>query len=96
MREISIRKVLGASAGNIIRMLSTDFLKLVFIAAIIAFPVAWWAMHTWLQDFAYRISIGWWVFVVSGTSAVLIALATISYQAVKAAFANPVKSLRTE
>jgi len=96
MREIGIRKVLGASAGNIVRMLSTDFLKLVFIAAIIAFPVAGWVMHTWLQDFAYRVSIGWWVFVVSGTSAVLIALATISYQAVKAAFANPVKSLRTE
>jgi len=95
-REIGIRKVLGASAGNIVKMLSIDFLKLVLIASVIAFPVAWWAMHTWLQDFAYRVSIGWWVFAVAGVSAVVIALATISYQAIKAAFMNPVKSLRTE
>jgi putative ABC transport system permease protein len=95
-REIGIRKVLGASATNIVGMLSLDFLKLVLIAALIAFPVAWWAMHTWLQDFAYRVNIGWWVFAIAGISAVIIALATISYQAIKAAFANPVKSLRTE
>lgn len=95
-REIGIRKVLGASATNIVSMLSIDFLKLVLIATLIAFPVAWWAMHTWLQDFAYRVSIGWWVFAIAGISAVIIALATISYQAIKAAFANPVKSLRTE
>jgi putative ABC transport system permease protein len=95
-REIGIRKVLGASAGSIVRMLSLDFLKLVLIASVIAFPVAWWAMHTWLQDFAYRVNIGWWVFAIAGVSAVVIALATISYQAVKAAFMNPVKSLRTE
>lgn len=95
-REIGIRKVLGASAGSIIRMLSLDFLKLVLIASVIAFPVAWWAMHTWLQDFAYRVNIGWWVFVIAGGSSVIIALATISYQAIKAAYMNPVKSLRTE
>jgi putative ABC transport system permease protein len=95
-REIGIRKVLGASAGNIVRMLSIDFLKLVLIASVIAFPIAWWAMHTWLQDFAYRINIGWWVFAIAGVSAVIIALATISYQAIKAAYSNPVKALRTE
>ena len=95
-REIGIRKVLGASAGSIVRMLSVDFLKLVLIASLIAFPVAWWAMHTWLQDFAYRVNIGWWVFVIAGVSSVIIALATISFQAIKAAMANPVKSLRTE
>jgi len=95
-KEISIRKVLGASAGNIVRMLSVDFLKLVLIASLIAFPVAWWAMHKWLQDFAYRVNMGWWVFAIAGISSVIIALATISFQAIKAAMANPVKSLRTE
>jgi putative ABC transport system permease protein len=95
-KEIGIRKVLGASVPGIVQMLSKDFLKLVFIAAAIAFPVAWWAMHKWLADFAYRIDIGWWVFIVAGVSAVLIALITISFQAIKAAIANPVKSLRTE
>jgi len=95
-REIGIRKVLGASAGNIVRMLSVDFLKLVLIASLIAFPVAWWAMHKWLQDFAYRVNMGWWVFAIAGISSVIIALATISFQAIKAAMANPVKSLRTE
>ena len=77
-------------------MLSMDFLKLVAIAAIIAFPIAWYAMHNWLQDFAYRISIEWWVFVIAGALAALIALATISFQALKAAWANPVISLRSE
>jgi putative ABC transport system permease protein len=95
-REIGIRKVLGASAGSIVKMLSLDFLKLVLIAALIAFPLAWWAMHTWLQDFAYRVNIGWWVFAIAGILSVVIALATISFQAIKAAMTNPVKSLRTE
>ena len=95
-KEIGIRKVLGASVTGIVRMLSKDFLKLVLIATIIAFPVAWWLMHTWLDDFAYRIDIGWWVFVVAGIAALLIALLTISFQSIKAAIANPVKSLRTE
>jgi ABC-type antimicrobial peptide transport system permease subunit len=95
-KEIGIRKVLGASVTGIIRMLSKDFLKLVLIAAVIAFPVAWYFMNKWLQGFEYRIDIGWWVFVVAGVVAVLIALLTISFQSVKAALANPVKSLRTE
>jgi putative ABC transport system permease protein len=96
MREISIRKVLGASAGNIVGMLSKDFMKLVLIAALIAFPVSWFFMHKWLEDFAYRINIGWWVFAVAGFLAVLIALLTISFQAIKAAVSNPVKVLRAE
>lgn len=95
-REIGIRKVLGASLAGIVKLLSKDFLKLVLIALVIAAPVAWYFMHEWLSDFAYRISIGWWVFVVSGVLAILIALITISFQAIKAAIANPVKSLRTE
>lgn len=96
VKEIGIRKVLGASVSGIVRMLSRDFLILVLIAAMIAFPVAWWAMNRWLGDFAYRIDIGWWVFVVAGIAALLIALLTVSFQAIKAAIANPVKSLRTE
>jgi len=95
-KEIGIRKVLGASVTGIVGMLSKDFLTLVIIAAVIAFPVAWWAMHRWLNDFAYRVNIGWWVFVVAGIVALLIALLTISFQSIKAAVANPVKSLRTE
>jgi len=95
-KEIGIRKVLGASVTGIVRMLSKDFLKLVLIAAAIAFPVAWWLMNKWLQDFEYRIQIGWWVFIVAGVAAILIALLTISFQSIKAALANPVKSLRTE
>ncbi|WP_153797361.1 ABC transporter permease [Foetidibacter luteolus] len=96
IKEIGIRKVLGASVGSIVQLLSKDFLKLVAIAAVIAFPVAWYAMHQWLLDFAYRISIPWWMFVVAGIIAALIALVTISLLTVKAAMANPVKSLRTE
>ncbi len=96
MREISIRKVLGASIPNIMGMLSKDFLKIVAISAVIAFPVAWYAMNKWLQDFAYRINIPWWVFLLAGIIAALIAFATISLQAIKAAISNPVKSLRTE
>lgn len=95
-KEIGIRKVLGASVSGIVGMLSKDFLKLVLIATVIAFPVAWWMMHKWLLDFEYRIDIGWWVFVVAGITALLIALLTISFQSIKAAIANPVKSLRTE
>jgi len=95
-KEIGIRKVLGASVTSITKLLSKDFLKLVMIAAVIAFPVSWWAMHNWLQDFAYRISISWWVFAISGLLAMIIAFVTISFQSIKAAVANPVKSLRTE
>jgi putative ABC transport system permease protein len=96
IKEIGIRKVLGASVGTIVSMLSKDFLKLIIIAAFIAFPVAWWAMNSWLQHFAYRISITWWVFVIAAALALLVALLTVSFQAIKAALANPVKSLRTE
>jgi putative ABC transport system permease protein len=96
VKEIGVRKVLGAGISNIVSMLSKDFLWLVFIAAVIAMPVAWWAMSRWLQDFAFRISIGWWVFAAAGVIALLIALLTVSSQAIKAAIANPVKSLRTE
>lgn len=95
-KEIGIRKVLGASVSNIVNLLSKDFLRLVAISALIAFPVAWWAMNKWLQDFAYRIGVSWWVFLMAGILATFIALSTISYQAIKAAVANPVKSLRTE
>jgi putative ABC transport system permease protein len=95
-KEIGIRKVLGASVGNVVSMLSKDFIVLVLIASVIAFPFAWWAMHNWLQDFAYRITIGWWIFLAAGTIAFLIAFITVSSQAIKAALANPVKSLRTE
>jgi len=77
-------------------LLSKDFLKLVMVAAIIAFPVAWFAMHNWLQDFAYRISMPWWIFILAGIIAAAVALTTISFQAIKAALSNPVKSLRTE
>jgi putative ABC transport system permease protein len=95
-KEIGIRKVLGASVAGITAMLSKDFIKLVVIAAFIAWPLAWWGMNKWLQDFAYRTNIGWWVFALAGVSAIVIALLTVSFQAIKAASANPVKSLRTE
>jgi putative ABC transport system permease protein len=95
-KEIGVRKVLGASVPNIVSMLSKDFLKLVLIAFVIAAPVAWWAMNEWLKDFAFRISIGWWIFIAAGLLAILIAVVTVSFQAIKAAIANPVKSLRTE
>ena len=96
VKEIGIRKVLGASITSIVQMVSKDFLWLVIIAALIAFPIAWYAMNFWLQDFAYHIQIGWGVFVLAGFFALLIALLTISTQAIKAAVANPVESLRTE
>jgi putative ABC transport system permease protein len=95
-KEIGVRKVLGASVSNIVVLLSKNFLKLILVSAIVAFPLAWWAMHLWLEDFAYRVNIGWWIFILAGGSALLIALGTISFQAIKAAIANPVKSLRTE
>ncbi len=96
LKEISIRKVLGAGIPGLISMLSKDFLKLVGVASIIAFPIAWFAMHNWLQDFAYRVNISWWVFLMAALLAAVIALFTISFQAIKAAIANPVKSLRAE
>ncbi|MEO5592760.1 MAG: ABC transporter permease [Chitinophagaceae bacterium] len=96
MREISIRKILGASAGSIAGMLSKDFLRLIIISFVVAFPLAWWGMHTWLQNFAYRTPISWWVFLLAGSIAAMIAFLTIIFQAIKAALANPVKSLRTE
>jgi putative ABC transport system permease protein len=95
-KEIGVRKVLGASVSGIVTMLSKDFAKLVLIASVIAFPLAWWAMNKWLQSFAYRIHISWWIFVIAGLTAILIALITVSFQAIKAAMANPVKSLRSE
>ncbi|SHN20457.1 FtsX-like permease family protein [Mucilaginibacter sp. OK098] len=95
-KEIGIRKVLGASVTSIAALLSKDFVRLVFIALIVASPLAWWAMHSWLQGFAYRIQISWWVFVLSGSAALLIALFTVSFQSVKAALVNPVKSLKSE
>jgi putative ABC transport system permease protein len=95
-KEIGIRKVLGASVTNIVTMLSKDFLKLVTIAAVIAFPIAWFLMNKWLQDFSYRININWWVFAVAGFSAVVIAILKVSFQAVKAGLSNPVNSLKTE
>jgi putative ABC transport system permease protein len=95
-KEIGIRKVLGASVQNVLLLVSKEFLLLVGIAFIISIPVTWWAMHAWLQDFAYRINISWWIFAIAGITAILIALLTVSFQAIKAAAANPVKSLRTE
>jgi len=95
-KEIGIRKVLGASLPGIIALLSKDFLKLVVLALIVAAPLAWYFMNKWLQDFAYRISIGWWVFIVAGALAIIVAFVTIGFQAIKAGIANPIKSLRTE
>ena len=95
-KEIGVRKVLGATVSNIVNMLSKDFLKLVIVSAIFAVPLGWWVMNKWLQDFAYRVDIGWWIFFVAIGIAVFIALCTVSFQAIKAAIANPVKSLRTE
>jgi putative ABC transport system permease protein len=95
-REIGIRKVLGASIGNITTMLSGDFVKLVLISVCIASPIAWWALNKWLQDFAYRVSIGWWVFALAALIALVIAVVTVSTQAIRAAVLNPVKSLRSE
>jgi hypothetical protein len=95
-KEIGIRKVLGASVSNIAAMLSKDFAKLVMLSILIASPIAWLFMNEWLQDFAYRVRIGWWIFFVAGIAALLVALATVSFHSIKAAIANPVRSLRTE
>ena len=95
-KEIGIRKVLGASILGITSLLAKDFLKLVIVAIVIASPIAWWAMNKWLADFAYRIDIQWWMFAAAGLAAILVAFVTVSFQSVKAALANPVKSLRSE
>ena len=95
-KEIGVRKVIGATVSDIVIMLSNDLIRLIMLAAVIATPIAWFAMNNWLQNFAYRITVSWWLFLVAGVIALLIALLTISYQAIKAALANPVKSLRTE
>jgi putative ABC transport system permease protein len=95
-KEVGIRKVLGASAGNIVYLFLREFIVLIAIAFAIAAPVAVYFMHQWLQDYVYRISLGWWIFLIGGLTSVIIALTTVSFQAIKAAIANPVKSLRTE
>jgi putative ABC transport system permease protein len=95
-REISIRKVLGASVMNIVALLSGNFLKPVFVASLIAFPLAWWAMSKWLEDYSYRVNISWWVFGITVLVALIIALITVSFQSIRAASSNPVKSLRSE
>jgi ABC-type antimicrobial peptide transport system permease subunit len=96
IKEVGIRKVLGATAGSIVYLFSREFIMLIVIAFAIAAPLAWYCIHQWLQDYAYRISISWWLFVAGGVVATVIALATISFQAIKAAMSNPVKSLRTD
>ena len=96
IKEIGVRKVLGASVANITSLLSVSFLKLVVISILLATPLSWWFMHNWLSDYPYHVTIKWWVFVLAGIVSVLISVTTISYQAIKAAIANPVKSLRTE
>jgi len=96
VKEFGVRKVLGASLSQIISLFAADFLKLIIVAFVIAAPLGWFAMHSWLQDFAYRIDLSWWIFILAGISSVIIALFTLSYEAFKAAVANPVKSLRSE
>ena len=95
-KEIGIRKVLGANIPGIVWMLSKDFLKLVFIALVVAAPLSYYFMEQWLQDFAYRIDISWWVFALAGCIALLMAFGTVSFQSIRAALANPVESLRSE
>jgi len=96
IKEVGIRKVLGATTGNIVYLFSKEFIILISIAFVISTPVAWYYMHQWLQDYPYRINMSWWIFILGGVASVLIALITVSFQAIKAAVANPVKSLRTE
>jgi predicted permease len=96
IKEIGIRKVLGASTAGLVGLLSRQFLQLVAIACLIAFPVAWWALHSWLQNYAYHTAIHWYIFLAAGAAALLIALITVSFQAIRAAVASPIKSLRTE
>jgi hypothetical protein len=95
-KEIGIRKVLGATVGGITALLSKDFVKLVCIAIVIGSPIAWWTMNKWMENFAFRINISWWMFAVAGVIAIMIALVSVSFQAIKAALANPVNSLRSE
>lgn len=96
VKEIGIRKVMGASVGNITRLLTNDLLKVIFISILVAVPISWFAMNKWLENFAYRIKLGWWIFALAGCTALIIAIVTLSYQAIKAALANPVNSLRNE
>jgi ABC-type antimicrobial peptide transport system permease subunit len=96
IKEVGIRKVLGATAANIVYLFSKEFVLLIAIAFAIATPIAWYYMNKWLENYAYRISINWWLFAAGGVASIMIALVTISFQAIKAAIANPVKSLRTE
>jgi ABC-type antimicrobial peptide transport system permease subunit len=96
IKEVGIRKVLGATSGSIVYLFSKEFIMLITLAFLIATPIAWYFMNQWLQDYAYRITISWWLFAIGGLAAIIIALATISFQAIKAAVANPVKSLRSE
>jgi putative ABC transport system permease protein len=96
IKEIGVRKVLGASSGSIVTILSTDFLRLILISLAISIPLAWLATSKWLQNYPYRITLSWWLFLSGGILVILIALITISFQSVKAAVANPVKSLRSE
>jgi len=95
-KEIGIRKVLGASVAGIAQMLTREFVSLVIIAILVAVPIAWWAMSKWLQDFTYRIRLGWTTFVIAGLAAIVIAVLTVSYQAIKAAIANPVNTIKAE
>jgi putative ABC transport system permease protein len=96
VKEIGVRKVLGASVPDIAKLLSIDFVRLMLVAIVIASPIAWWVMHNWLEGFPYRTMISWWVFVAAGLSAILIAIGTVGVLAVKAANSNPVQSLRSE
>ncbi len=95
-KEIGVRKVLGASVSNIAGLLTRDFVKLVLLACVLAMPLGWWAAQKWLSDFAYRIELQWWMFALVGISALVLAVLTVSFQSVRAALANPVKSLRSE
>ncbi len=95
-KEIGIRKVLGAGVMRLAGLLSGEFMKLIVISSLLAFPVAWYVMHSWLQNYAYHITISWWVFVLAGAAAVFVALITISFQTIRAAVVNPITSLRSE
>jgi len=95
-KEIGIRKILGASVAGIVQLLSKQYVLLITLAMLIATPISWWAMNKWLQNFAYRVEIEWWMFLLAGIAALIVALITVSFQAIKAAVANPVNSLRSE